>query len=77
MVIIGSFVLDVVFLDGVTGVSQGEEAAAIIIVFLLWRLLRIVNGQTTHFALLLTIDKKFELMLTRRAKAYSSSGSVV
>jgi len=48
IVIIASFVLDVVFLDGVTDVSDGEEAAAVIIVFLLWRLLRIVNGQSDH-----------------------------
>ena len=41
---IASFVLDVVFLDGLTEVSEGEQAAALIMVFLLWRVLRIVNG---------------------------------
>ena len=44
-IIIASFVLDVVFLDGVTEVSEGEQAAALIMIFLLWRVLRIVNGQ--------------------------------
>ena len=44
-IIMASFVLDVVFLDGVTEVSEGEQAAALIMIFLLWRVLRIVNGQ--------------------------------
>ena len=50
IIIIASFVLDVVFLDGVTEVSEGEQAAALIMVFLLWRILRIVNGERLlHF----------------------------
>jgi len=48
-IIIASFVLDVVFLDGVTEVSEGEQAAALIMIFLLWRVLRIVNGQLICF----------------------------
>ena len=45
IIIMASFVLDVVFLEGVTEVSEGEQAAAIIMIFLLWRVLRIVNGE--------------------------------
>jgi len=30
-----------------------------------------------QFFIIIIINKKFELMLTRRAKAYSSSGSVM
>jgi len=45
IIVMASFVLDVVFLDGVTDVSEGEQAAAIIMCFLLWRVLRIVNGK--------------------------------
>jgi len=44
VIIIASFVLDVVFLEEVTDVSHGDQAAVIIIIFLLWRILRIVNG---------------------------------
>jgi len=50
IIIIASFVLDVVFLEGVTEVSEGNEAVALIMVFLLWRLLRIVNGEWTYTA---------------------------
>jgi len=45
IIVMASFVLDVVFLDGVTEVSEGDQAAALIMTFLLWRVLRIVNGQ--------------------------------
>jgi len=40
---VASFALDLVFVEGITG-AEGEEALAIIIVFLLWRILRIING---------------------------------
>ena len=42
-IIVASFALDLVFVEGITG-AEGEEALAIIIVFLLWRILRIING---------------------------------
>ena len=44
VVILASFGLDVAFLDGITD-AQGEHAAALILMFLLWRILRIVNGK--------------------------------
>lgn len=53
-IVVTSFVLDLVFVEGSAG-EEGEQAAAIIMVFLLWRILRIVNGTRTEiqFSLLL------------------------
>jgi len=42
-IIVTSFTLDLVFVEGITGV-QGEETLAFIIIFLLWRVLRVING---------------------------------
>jgi len=42
-IITASFALDLVFVEGITG-AEGEEALALIIVFLLWRILRVING---------------------------------
>ena len=42
IVISGSFILDIVFLDGALG--TGDETAILLIVFLLWRLIRVING---------------------------------
>ena len=39
-----SFALDLIFLEGIVGVT-GEEAAALLIMFLLWRILRVINGK--------------------------------
>jgi len=44
-IIIASFALDLVFMEGITG-AEGEETLALIIVFLLWRILRIINGRS-------------------------------
>jgi len=44
VIVVTSFVLDLVFAEGVTE-SDGEQAAIIIVLFLLWRILRIVNSQ--------------------------------
>lgn len=44
IIIIASFTLDLVFVEGVSG-EQGEEAIALLIIFLLWRILRVVNGE--------------------------------
>jgi hypothetical protein len=56
VIIIASFALDIVFLDGVAD-ENGEEAAALILVFLLWRILRIINGKrktvSSHLACLI------------------------
>jgi len=43
IIVLTSFALDVVFVEGVTH-TQGEEAIALLIIFLLWRILRVVNG---------------------------------
>jgi len=42
-IILASFTLDLIFVEGITGV-QGEETLAFIIIFLLWRVLRVING---------------------------------
>jgi len=57
-----SFVLDVVFLDGMTDVSEGDQAAALIMVFLLWRVLRIVNGQRLN---LMHMQHSFQRAIVR------------
>ena len=41
---VGSFVLDLVFIEQMSS-SKGEETIVILIVFLLWRVLRLVNGK--------------------------------
>jgi len=51
IIVLTSFALDVVFVEGVTH-TQGEEAIALLIIFLLWRILRVVNGQTPTYPLL-------------------------
>jgi len=45
VIVLTSFALDVVFVEGVTH-TQGEEAIALLIIFLLWRILRVINGKT-------------------------------
>ena len=44
IIVIASFTLDLVFLDGIA-TTEGEDAIAIIIIFLLWRILRVINGK--------------------------------
>lgn len=44
IIIISSFIIDVVFLGGVTG-EEGEKAAAVLVVLLLWRIARVVDGE--------------------------------
>ena len=58
-----SFAIDVVFVEGIGG-AQGEEAAALLIVFLLWRILRIING------IMITAKKRqeFRIKLQKRAR---------
>ncbi len=43
VVIIVSLAIDLIFLNGL-GKAQGEEAAALLVVFLLWRIVRVING---------------------------------
>ncbi len=49
VIILASFTLDLVFVEGVTG-AEGEEAIALLIVFLLWRILRVINGLLNYYA---------------------------
>ena len=46
-IIVASFTLDLIFVEGITGV-EGEETLAFIIIFLLWRVLRVINGKRAH-----------------------------
>jgi len=43
IVIFSSFAIDIVFLGGVTG-EEGQKAAAVLVVLLLWRIARVVDG---------------------------------
>jgi hypothetical protein len=40
----GSFAIDVVLMEGVS-VAEGEETLALMVVFLLWRVLRLANSE--------------------------------
>ena len=44
VIVLTSFSLDLVFIEGITG-PQSEEAIALLVIFLLWRILRIINGK--------------------------------
>jgi hypothetical protein len=41
----GSFAIDVVLMEGVS-VAEGEETLALMVVFLLWRVLRLANSES-------------------------------
>jgi len=43
VVIFSSFAIDIVFLGGVTG-EEGQKAVAVLVVLLLWRIARVVDG---------------------------------
>lgn len=49
VIVLTSFSLDLVFIQGITG-PQSEEAIALLIIFLLWRILRIINGTSENFS---------------------------
>ena len=53
-IITASFALDLVFVEGITG-AEGEEALGLIIVFLLWRILRVINGTLIMLMLLVLL----------------------
>ena len=44
VIILASFMLDIVFLEGI-GPGGLDKGAALVIIFLLWRLLRVINGK--------------------------------
>ena len=45
VIILSSFVMDIVILGGVPG-DEGERAAAVLVVLLLWRIARVVDGMS-------------------------------
>jgi len=50
VVIFSSFAIDIVFLGGVTG-EEGQKAVAVLVVLLLWRIARVVDGQYAYFSI--------------------------
>ena len=44
IIIVSSFIIDVVFLGEVMG-EEGSKAAAVLVVLLLWRIARVVDGK--------------------------------
>jgi len=42
-IIISSFTIDIIFLGGVSG-EEGQKAAAVLVILLLWRIARVVDG---------------------------------
>ena len=44
VVIFSSFAIDIVFLGGVAG-EEGQKAVAVLVVLLLWRIARVVDGR--------------------------------
>ena len=60
-----SFAIDVVFVEGIGG-AQGEEAAALLIVFLLWRILRIINGKSLTLMVTFYIIAILEIIISAK-----------
>jgi len=46
VIIVSSFAIDIVFLGGVSG-EEGQKAAAVLVILLLWRIARVVDGKST------------------------------
>ena len=44
IIICASFAFDIIFLGGVSG-EEGQKAAAVLIVLLLWRIARVADGR--------------------------------
>jgi len=44
VIIVSSFTIDIVFLGGVSG-EEGQKAAAVLVILLLWRIARVVDGK--------------------------------
>ena len=42
-IIVSSFTIDIIFLGGVSG-EEGQKAAAVLVILLLWRIARVVDG---------------------------------
>ena len=67
IIITSSFIFDIVFLGGVTG-EEGEKAAAVLVVLLLWRITRVVDGKVPLFSLVnnttLVGDHQSDILVT-------------
>lgn len=44
IIIVSSLIMDIVFLNGVTG-EEGQKAVAILVILLLWRIARVTDGE--------------------------------
>jgi len=43
VIVLTSFSLDLIFLNGINS-TESEEAIALLMIFLIWRMMRIING---------------------------------
>lgn len=55
IIIVSSFTIDLVFLGGVSG-EEGQKAVAVLVVLLLWRIARVVDGKLTFTLSLLLLS---------------------
>jgi len=46
-IIVSSFTIDIIFLGGVSG-EEGQKAAAVLVILLLWRIARVVDGRPSQ-----------------------------
>jgi hypothetical protein len=44
IIVVASFAVDLIFLGGVTG-DEGQKAAGVVVILLLWRIARVVDGK--------------------------------
>ena len=47
IIIASSFAIDLIFLGGVSG-DEGQKAAAVLVILLLWRIARVVDGEKMY-----------------------------
>jgi hypothetical protein len=58
IIIVSSFTIDLVFLGGVSG-EEGQKAVAVLVVLLLWRIARVVDGKKLF---IFSISIRFDLI---------------
>ncbi|ELU05377.1 hypothetical protein CAPTEDRAFT_220321, partial [Capitella teleta] len=63
IIIVSSLIMDIVFLNGVTG-EEGQKAVAILVILLLWRIARVTDG------IMITVKQRqeFRIRLQKRAR---------
>ena len=56
-IIVSSFTIDIIFLGGVAG-EEGQKAAAVLVILLLWRIARVVDGIQSTLSLAECSDQR-------------------